>query len=104
LQCSCIPREENEPDTQHISDLVFVQFNTRLLGKKREATKMLMYFYLASNAQDWSVEGCDNIDKENEKNERFLSVTSLSKKKEALSKRKEKERQFEQLQHAAEMA
>jgi hypothetical protein len=98
-------KRRNEPNTQHISDLLFVQFNTRLLGKKREATKMLMYFYLASNAQDWSVEGCDNIDKENEKNERFLSVTSLSKKnKRKGSSLKKKKRQFEQLQHAAEMA
>jgi hypothetical protein len=54
----------NKLDAQHASDLVFVQFNARLLSKKERSEKNIdaLLSNVAPNSQDWLVEGCDNID------------------------------------------
>lgn len=62
-------KRRNKLDAQLASDFVFVQFNTRLLSKKeRSKTKNVnvLLSNVASNAQDWPVEGCDYINEENE--------------------------------------
>ncbi|ONM55672.1 hypothetical protein ZEAMMB73_Zm00001d020822 [Zea mays] len=62
-------KRRNKIDVQHASDLVFVQLNARLLSKKeRSKTKNVDVLLpnVASNVQDWPVEGCDDIDEENE--------------------------------------
>jgi hypothetical protein len=62
-------KRRNKLDAQRASDFVFIQFNARLLSKKeRSKTKNVnvLLSNVASNGQDWLVEGCDYINEENE--------------------------------------
>jgi translation initiation factor IF-2 len=65
-------KRRNKLDAQLASDIVFVQFNARLLSQKeRSKTKNVdvLLYNVVSKSQDWLVEGCDGIDEENEENE-----------------------------------
>ena len=60
-------KKRNRLDTIRMNNLVYVQFNARLMNKKKKSNKLeTLLASDANKAQSWIAEGCDDDEMEND--------------------------------------
>ena len=60
-------KKKNRLDTIRMNHLVYVQFNARLMNKKKNSNELeTLLASDASNAQSWIAEGCDDDENDDE--------------------------------------